>query len=85
MTPEERRQVQAAYAALTAAQLALEAILEAAPAARPAPPEPIDEDAEPACPHSNREPASTMMTEPRDYCRDCRSFVYADGRVEAVG
>lgn len=81
MNLEIQRQLQAAYASLTAAQIAIETALSAAVEPLAAP---VEELVTPRCSHSNRQSASTFNTPARDYCKDCQSFVYPDGRIEPV-
>lgn len=83
------RQLQAAYGALTAAQVAVENALTALTLAEPVEPEPEPEreladgrgDDDTGCAHELQN-ASTMGMEPRSYCARCRHFVYPDGSVE---
>lgn len=71
--------VRAAYGAILAAKAALEHVMDRAD--QPAPGTPVADTT--GCRHANRQPAGAFGgVGMRDFCSDCQSFIYPDGRVE---
>ena len=77
---ETRRSIEAAYSAVRAALLMLDLVMARLSA-------PFADETEVTaptalCQHRDSQNATVMGGESRMYCRDCRSFVYDDGRME---